>query len=29
MKRLRGPMSLSINEEIGCLIEGFDDPPWP
>ena len=27
MKRLRGPMSLSINEEIGCLIEGFDDPP--
>lgn len=27
MKRLRGPMSLSINEELGCLIEGFDDPP--
>lgn len=27
MKRLRGPMSLSINEEIGCLVEGFDDPP--
>jgi hypothetical protein len=27
MKRLRGPMSLSINEECGCLIEGFDDPP--
>ncbi len=27
MKRLRGPMSLSVNEEIGCLIEGFDDPP--
>jgi len=27
MKRVRGPMSLSINEEIGCLVEGFDDPP--
>ncbi|APR82158.1 Hypothetical protein A7982_07507 [Minicystis rosea] len=27
MKRLRGPMSLSINEELGCLVEGFDDPP--
>jgi hypothetical protein len=27
MKRSRGPMSLSINEEIGCLVEGFDDPP--
>jgi hypothetical protein len=27
MKRIRGPMSLSINEECGCLIEGFDDPP--
>jgi hypothetical protein len=27
MKRLRGPLSLSINEETGCLIEGFDDPP--
>lgn len=27
MKRCRGPMSLSINEEIGCLVEGFDDPP--
>ncbi|MFT3775284.1 MAG: hypothetical protein QM820_58800 [Minicystis sp.] len=27
MKRLRGPMSLSINEEMGCLVEGFDDPP--
>jgi len=27
MKRIRGPMSLSINEEIGCLVEGFDDPP--
>ncbi|MDB4997808.1 MAG: hypothetical protein JWM74_5240 [Myxococcaceae bacterium] len=27
MKRAQGPMSLSINEEIGCLIEGFDTPP--
>jgi len=27
MKRIRGPMSLSINEEIGCLVERFDDPP--
>jgi hypothetical protein len=27
MKRIRGPMSLSINEELGCLVEGFDDPP--
>jgi hypothetical protein len=27
MKTARGPMSLSINEEIGCLVEGFDDPP--
>jgi hypothetical protein len=27
MKTVRGPMSLSINEEIGCLVEGFDAPP--
>ena len=27
MKRLRGPLSLSINEETGCLVEGFDKPP--
>ncbi len=27
MKTIRGPMSLSINEEIGLLIEGFDTPP--
>jgi hypothetical protein len=27
MKRSRGPMSLSINEEIGTLVEGFDTPP--
>lgn len=27
MKRLRGPFSLNINEELGCLVEGFDTPP--
>jgi GNAT superfamily N-acetyltransferase len=24
---LRGPISLSVNEEIGCLVEGFETPP--
>jgi hypothetical protein len=27
MKRMRGPLSLSINEEVGTLVEGFDTPP--
>ncbi len=27
MKRVRGPFSLSINEESGCLVKGFDTPP--
>lgn len=27
MKRMRGPLSLYINEEIGTLIEGFEHPP--
>ncbi len=27
MRTARGPISLSINEEIGCLVDGFDDPP--
>jgi hypothetical protein len=27
MKVMRGPLSLNINEEMGCLIEGFDTPP--
>jgi hypothetical protein len=27
MKTLRGPFSLSINEELGCLVDGFDEPP--
>lgn len=26
-KRVRGPFSLSINEETGLLIDGFDTPP--
>ena len=27
MKRIRGPYNLSINEEAGCLVDGFADPP--
>ena len=27
MRRMRGPLSLSIYDEPGCLIEGFDKPP--
>jgi hypothetical protein len=27
MKVARGPLSLNINEEMGCLVEGFDSPP--
>lgn len=27
MKTLRGPMSFNINEEVGCLVEGFETPP--
>lgn len=27
MKKVRGPFSLSINEEMGCLVDGFDTPP--
>jgi len=27
MKVMRGPFSLSINDETGCLVEGFDTPP--
>ena len=26
--RIRGPLSLNINEELGCLVEGFDTPPY-
>ena len=28
MKNARGPFSLGINEETGCLVEGFDTPPY-
>jgi hypothetical protein len=28
MKRMRGPLSLNINEETGCLVDGFDTPPY-
>lgn len=27
MKRMRGPMSLYVNEELGLLVEGFEHPP--
>ena len=27
MNHLLGPMSLSSNEEMGCLVDGFDTPP--
>lgn len=27
MKRMRGPFSLNINDESGCLVDGFDSPP--
>lgn len=27
MRRIRGPMSLCINEEAGLLVEGFEHPP--
>ncbi len=27
MKKIRGPLSLNINEEMGCLVDGFDTPP--
>jgi len=27
MSRLLGPMSLGSNEEMGCLVDGFDMPP--
>ncbi|MBL9024482.1 MAG: hypothetical protein JNL21_19965 [Myxococcales bacterium] len=27
MKKIRGPYSLSINEELGCLVDGFSFPP--
>lgn len=27
MKRVVGPMSLSVNDELGMLVEGFEHPP--
>ncbi len=27
MKRVYGPVSLYFNEEVGCLVEGFEYPP--
>ena len=27
MSKARGPMSLGVNEEMGCLVEGFDTSP--
>src|SRR5215471_7068204 len=27
VQKIRGPISLNINEELGCLVEGFDTPP--
>ncbi len=29
MNKMVGPMSLSINDEVGILIEGFEAPPYP
>jgi hypothetical protein len=28
MKHIRGPLSLSMNEECGCLVNGFETPPF-
>jgi hypothetical protein len=28
MKRVRGPLSLSINDEVGLLVDGFDTTPY-
>ncbi|MGB1141647.1 MAG: hypothetical protein ACPG1A_12160 [Halioglobus sp.] len=28
MQRVRGPLNLHINEEVGLLVEGFDTPPF-
>jgi hypothetical protein len=28
MKSIRGPLSLNVNEELGCLVDGFDAPPY-
>jgi hypothetical protein len=28
MRRVRGPLNLHINEEVGLLVDGFDTPPF-
>jgi hypothetical protein len=28
MRTVLGPFNLNINQEIGCLVEGFDTPPY-
>jgi hypothetical protein len=28
MKKMRGPLSFSVNDELGCLVEGFDSPAY-
>jgi hypothetical protein len=28
MKKILGPFNLGINQEIGCLVDGFDSPPF-
>jgi hypothetical protein len=28
MRRIRGPFNLSINQEMGVLVEGFETPPY-
>jgi hypothetical protein len=28
MRRVRGPYNLSVNEEVGLLVDGFEHPPY-
>jgi hypothetical protein len=28
MRQVLGPFNLGINQEIGCLVDGFDSPPY-
>ncbi len=28
MRTVLGPFNLNINQEVGCLVEGFDTPPY-
>ncbi len=28
MKTVMGPLNLGINQEVGCLVDGFDSPPY-